>query len=42
MELGMLMEVRPVQARKQSFPKVVTELGMLMEVILEQLEKASS
>ena len=31
-ELGMVTEVRPLQARKASLPMDVTELGMVTEV----------
>ena len=33
------MEVKPVQSEKESFPKVVTFEGMVMEVKPEQPEK---
>ena len=32
----MVMEVKLLQSRKQPFPKLVTELGMVMEVKLLQ------
>ena len=35
----MVMEVKLVQPRKQSHPKLVTELGMVMEVNLLQFQK---
>ena len=31
-ELGILIEVKPVQPKKQLSPKLVTELGISMEV----------
>ena len=35
----MVMEVKLLQASKQNFPKLVTELGMVMEVKPLQPEK---
>lgn len=39
---NIVIDVKPLHLQKQSFPKLVTELGMVMEVKLLQLPKHQS